>query len=155
MWCPYPFVTHKTKSERRRHRFVAPDDVIVSLSPLHLLLSSLVTVRSAVHFWLQLFALLIYSVSILEGQVWRCNWLCYLIIFWGFVRCSEWACICRYTIPELLCIPEFHTGTYQCILSQFIYLPFSDGISLFRFLEIYQSKVVPLRAILTLAGRGV
>jgi hypothetical protein len=26
--------------------------------------------------------------------------------------CSKWAGICRYKIPELLCVPDFHTGTY-------------------------------------------
>jgi hypothetical protein len=41
----------------------------------------------------------------------------------------------RYTIPELLSVPEFHTGTYQYIglLYIFIFSHFSDGISLFRF----------------------
>jgi hypothetical protein len=29
---------------------------------------------------------------------------------------SKWAGICRYTIPELLFVPEFHTCTYQYII---------------------------------------
>jgi hypothetical protein len=33
-------------------------------------------------------------------------------------------------ISELLFVPDFHTGTYQCI--------FSNGISLFRFQEVYR-----------------
>jgi hypothetical protein len=30
-------------------------------------------------------------------------------------QCSKWAGMCRYNIPELLFVPEFHTGTYQYI----------------------------------------
>jgi hypothetical protein len=26
-------------------------------------------------------------------------------------QCSKWAGICRYTIPELISVPDFHTGT--------------------------------------------
>jgi hypothetical protein len=38
----------------------------------------------------------------------------------------------RYTIPETLFVPEFHTGTYQHTLYDFIFFHFSDSISLFR-----------------------
>jgi hypothetical protein len=34
--------------------------------------------------------------------------------------CLQWACICRYTVPKLLFVPEFHAGTYQYVL--FTYL---------------------------------
>jgi hypothetical protein len=29
-----------------------------------------------------------------------------------YIQCSKWANICWY-MPELLIVPEFHTGTYQ------------------------------------------
>jgi hypothetical protein len=56
---------------------------------------------------------------------------------------SKWAGICRYSILELLFVPEFHTGTYQyiyiyiyiCIISiykPFIYL-FSNFLAVFPF----------------------
>jgi hypothetical protein len=35
--------------------------------------------------------------------------------------------------PELIFVPEFHTGTCQFIMYPFIFFHFSDGISLFRF----------------------
>jgi hypothetical protein len=37
-----------------------------------------------------------------------------------------------YAIPELLLIPEFHTGSYQYALYPFIFFHFSDDVSLFR-----------------------
>jgi hypothetical protein len=33
----------------------------------------------------------------------------------------------RYTVPELLFVPEFHTGTYQYILIHIFSFHFSDG----------------------------
>jgi hypothetical protein len=38
----------------------------------------------------------------------------------SYIQCSKWAGIYRYTVPELLFVPEFHSGTYQST-----YLPFS------------------------------
>jgi hypothetical protein len=34
-------------------------------------------------------------------------------VTWAYKQCSKWAGICRYAIPELPFVPEFHTGTYQ------------------------------------------
>jgi hypothetical protein len=39
-------------------------------------------------------------------------------------QCSKWAGMCRYTIPELIFVPEFYAGTYQCILYPFIFFIF-------------------------------
>jgi hypothetical protein len=55
-----------------------------------------------------------------------------------YMQCSKWAGICRYTIPELLFVPEFHTGTYQYILYQCIFFHFSDGISLLHLKGLYR-----------------
>jgi hypothetical protein len=38
----------------------------------------------------------------------------------SYIQCSKWAGIYRYTVPELLFVPEFHSGTYEST-----YLPFS------------------------------
>jgi hypothetical protein len=37
------------------------------------------------------------------------------------MQCSKWTGICRYTVPELLFVPEFYTGTYQHV-SYYIHL---------------------------------
>jgi hypothetical protein len=46
------------------------------------------------------------------------------IIIYTNYQCSKWAGICWYTIPELISVPEFHTGSYQYILYSFIFFPF-------------------------------
>jgi hypothetical protein len=53
------------------------------------------------------------------------------------MQCSKWAGICRYTIPELFS-PKFIPAL---INMRYIHLPFFrffDGISLFRFQEVYR-----------------
>jgi hypothetical protein len=40
----------------------------------------------------------------------------------SYLQCSKRVCIHRYTIPELIFVPEFHTGTYQYIVHTFIFL---------------------------------
>jgi hypothetical protein len=52
---------------------------------------------------------------------------------YGCMHCSKWTGIYRHTVPELLFVHKFHTGTYQYILYPFILFHFPDGISLFRF----------------------
>jgi hypothetical protein len=39
-------------------------------------------------------------------------------------QCSKWVGICRCTTPDLNFVSGFHTGTYQCVLYQFIFLHF-------------------------------
>jgi hypothetical protein len=33
-----------------------------------------------------------------------------LFVFYSWLQCSKWAGICRYSIPELIYVPEIHTG---------------------------------------------
>jgi hypothetical protein len=55
----------------------------------------------------------------------------------------------RYTIPELLFVLEFHTGTYQYI-NIHLSFPFSAGKSLFRFKTYTGTSKVPFRALIGL-----
>jgi hypothetical protein len=41
---------------------------------------------------------------------------------------SKWAGMCRYTIPEFLCVPKFYTGPYQYIFYLFIFVHFWRNI---------------------------
>jgi hypothetical protein len=54
-------------------------------------------------------------------------------MYYKLMKCLKWAGICRYTIPELIFVAAFYTGTYHYILYPFIFLHFSGGISLFGF----------------------
>jgi hypothetical protein len=36
-----------------------------------------------------------------------------ILLFLSLTECSKWAGICRYTIPKLLFVSEFHTVTYH------------------------------------------
>jgi hypothetical protein len=52
---------------------------------------------------------------------------------------SKRAGVFRYSIRELIFIPELHTGTYKYILYTFIFFHFSDGNPCFAFTkEIYR-----------------
>jgi hypothetical protein len=56
----------------------------------------------------------------------------------------------RYTVPELLFIPSFHTGTCQYTLYPFIFSHLSDVISLFRSKKCIGTSTFPFRALVLL-----
>jgi hypothetical protein len=60
---------------------------------------------------------------------------------YNYVHCSKWAGICRCTIPELIFVPEFHTGTYQYILYAFIFSVFLTAYPCFDFEKFTVAKV--------------
>jgi hypothetical protein len=51
----------------------------------------------------------------------------------AYKQCSKWAGICQYNKPELLFVPEFHTGTYKYILYPFIFSIFVTIYPCFAF----------------------
>jgi hypothetical protein len=53
----------------------------------------------------------------------------------------------RYTVPELLFVPEFHTGTYQFILYPFIFLPYILLHPSFAFAKYNCASKFPFRAL--------
>jgi hypothetical protein len=56
-------------------------------------------------------------------------------------QCSKWAGICRCTIPELIFVPEFHTGSYQYILYAFIFSVSITAYPCFAFEKFTVAKV--------------
>jgi hypothetical protein len=48
-------------------------------------------------------------------RMWRINW--------SITQCSKYASTCRYTISELLFVPEFHACTYQYTSSSLFVQP--------------------------------
>jgi hypothetical protein len=49
---------------------------------------------------------------------------------------SKWADVCRYTIPELLFVPEFYTGCYQYILYPLYFFHF---LTIYHFFPLLRS----------------
>jgi hypothetical protein len=53
-----------------------------------------------------------------------CSGTALVFMHWGrprYRQCSKWTGICQHTVPVLLFVSEFHTGTYQYILHSFIF----------------------------------
>jgi hypothetical protein len=60
--------------------------------------------------------------------------------FSGSNQCSKWDGMCRYTIQQLLFVPEFHTDTYRFILYPYICFHFYDYI----FVSLLRSSIPAL-----------
>jgi hypothetical protein len=63
-------------------------------------------------------------------------------------KCSKWAGICWYTIPDLF-VPEFNTGTYQYILYPFIFFHFLTAYPCFAFMKYTSGSEFTLQALYT------
>jgi hypothetical protein len=64
---------------------------------------------------------------------------------------SKWAGICRYTVPELISVPEFHTDTYQYILHPFLFSNFLTVYHCFVFKRYTGTSKFPFRAVIPFA----
>jgi hypothetical protein len=68
----------------------------------------------------------------------------------SYKQYAKWDGIYRCTITEILFVPEFDTGTlyiYIYILYPFTFFHFYDGISLFRFQEVYRQFYISISSI--------